>query len=115
MRAGQNKRGEALIAKRRNLCSVRHPAISSQCDALDGKRRELESLFLIAGGPPAIDYLHQSLTVAEAAQFLNTTKGQLYNLLYRRAVPFLTWGKRGKRFCRIDLIAWQEMQRVSPH
>ena len=52
--------------------------------------------------------LHQQLNVEEAALFLGTTKGQLYNLLNRREIPYVRWGKRGKRFRRIDLIAWQE-------
>ena len=55
-----------------------------------------------------IDYLHQQLTVEAAAVFLGTTKGQLYNLLNRRGIPYVRWGKRGKRFRRIDLIAWEE-------
>jgi excisionase family DNA binding protein len=46
--------------------------------------------------------------VEEAAVFLGTTSGQLYNLLNRREIPYVPWGKRGKRFRRIDLIAWQE-------
>lgn len=73
--------------------------------------RALEAAFRSAGGAAAIDYLHQQLTVEEAAAFLGTTKGQLYNLLNRREVPYVPWGKRGKRFRRIDLIAWQEDRR----
>ena len=46
-----------------------------------------------------------------ATRDLGTTKGQLYNLLNRREVPYVPWGKRGKRFRRIDLIAWQEDRR----
>jgi hypothetical protein len=45
----------------------------------------------------------------EAARFLGTTKGQVYNVTAtRRAIPFIPWGRRGKRFRRINLIAWQE-------
>jgi excisionase family DNA binding protein len=72
------------------------------------RRRALEAAFRSAGGAAAIDYLHQQLTVEEAAVFLGTTRGQLYNLLNRREIPYVPWGKRGKRFRRIDLIAWQE-------
>ena len=72
------------------------------------RRRALEASFRSAGGAGAIDYLHQQLTVEEAAVFLGTTRGQLYNLLNRREIPYVPWGKRGKRFRRIDLIAWQE-------
>jgi excisionase family DNA binding protein len=70
--------------------------------------RALEAAFRSAGGAGAIDYLHQQMTVEQAAVFLGTTKGQLYNLLNRREIPYVSWGKRGKRFRRIDLIAWQE-------
>jgi excisionase family DNA binding protein len=72
------------------------------------KRRELETYYLATGGPAAVDYLHQQLTVEEASQFLGTTKGQVYKLLYRQAIPYIPWGKSGKRFCRLDLIAWQD-------
>ena len=70
--------------------------------------RALESAFRSVGGPAAIDYLHQQMTVEETAVFLGTTKGQLYNLVNRREIPYVSWGKRGVRFRRIDLIAWQE-------
>ena len=39
------------------------------------------------------------------------TKGQPYNLFNRLKIPYVPWGKRGKRFRRIDLIAWQEDRR----
>ena len=80
-------------------------------DGAAARLRALEAAFRSAGGVAAIDYLHQQLTVEEAAVFLGTTKGQLYNLLNRREVPYVPWGKRGKRFRRIDLIAWQEDRR----
>lgn len=80
-------------------------------DGSAARLRALEAAFRSAGGAAAIDYLHQQLTVEEAAAFLGTTKGQLYNLLNRREVPYVPWGKRGKRFRRIDLIAWQEDRR----
>jgi excisionase family DNA binding protein len=80
-------------------------------DGAAARVRALEAAFRSAGGAAAIDYLHQQLTVEEAAMFLGTTKGQLYNLLNRREVPYVPWGKRGKRFRRIDLIAWQEDRR----
>ena len=53
-----------------------------------------------------VDYDERAID--QAAAFLGTTKGQLYNLVNRREVPYVPWGKRGKRFRRIDLIAWQE-------
>jgi excisionase family DNA binding protein len=77
-------------------------------DEAAARRHALEAAFRSAGGAAAIDYLHQQLTVEEAAVFLGTTRGQLYNLLNRREIPYVRWGKRGKRFRRIDLIAWQE-------
>ena len=80
-------------------------------DGAAARLRALEAVFRSAGGAAAIDYLHQQLTVEEAAVFLGTTKGQLYNLTARRAIPFIPWGKRGIRFRRIDLIAWQEERR----
>ena len=80
-------------------------------DGAVARRRELEAAFRSAGGSGAIDYLHQQITVEEAAVFLGTTRGQLYNLLNRREIPYVPWGKRGKRFRRIDLIAWQEDRR----
>ena len=51
------------------------------------------------------------MTVEETAVFLGTTKGQLYNLVNRREIPYVTWGKRGIRFRGLDLIAWQEARR----
>jgi excisionase family DNA binding protein len=80
----------------------------------DGARPQLgalEAAFRSAGGPAAIDYLHQQMTVEETAVFLGTTKGQLYNLVNRREIPYVTWGKRGIRFRGLDLIAWQEARR----
>jgi len=51
--------------------------------------RALEAAFRSAGGTVAIDYLHQQLTVEEAAVFLGTTRVQLYNLLNRREIPYV--------------------------
>jgi len=82
-----------------------------QSDGAAARVTALEAAFRSAGGAAAIYYLHQQLTVEEAAVFLGTTKGQLYNLLNRREIPYVPWGKRGKRFRRIDLIAWQEDRR----
>ena len=82
----------------------------------DGERRQLRALeaaFRTAGGSAAIDYLHRQMTVEEAAELLGTTKGHLYNLLNRREIPYVLWGKGGKRFRRIDLIAWQEERKRS--
>lgn len=77
----------------------------------DGRASELATLRSAvrdAGGQAALDDLYRQMGIEEAARFLGTTKGQLYNLTARRAIPFIPWGRRGKRFRRIDLIAWQE-------
>ncbi len=68
----------------------------------------LAAAFRAAGGPAAIDDLYRQINIDEAARFLGTTKGQLYNLTARHEIPFVRWGKRGVRFRRIDLIAWQD-------
>jgi excisionase family DNA binding protein len=70
--------------------------------------RALRSAIQESGGQAGLDDLYRQMTIDEAARFLGTTKGQLYNLTYRREIPFIPWGKRGVRFRRIDLIAWQE-------
>ena len=85
--------------------------LETKRDGAVARLRALEAAFRSAGGAAAIDYLHQQLTVEEAAVFLGTTKGQLYNLINRREIPYVPWGRRGKRFRRIDLIAWQEDRR----
>jgi hypothetical protein len=110
MRRGGNKQGEAGAAKLLVLRSAETRAFEARHKRWMTKRRELEAHYLATGGPAALDYLHQHLTVREAAQFLRTTSGQLYNLLYQRAIPYIPWGTRNKRFCRLDLIAWQEVQ-----
>jgi len=61
-----------------------------------------------AGVEVTPDYLLGQIDIEEAARFLGTTKGELYNLTYRREIPFIPWGKRGVRFRRIDLMRWQE-------
>lgn len=35
------------------------------------------------------------------------TTGEIYNLTSRRQIPFSRFGKKGLRFCRLDLIQWQ--------
>ncbi len=77
-------------------------------DGRAGELATLRSAVRGAGGQAALDDLYRQMGIEEAARFLGTTKGQLYNLTARRAIPFIQWGRRGKRFRRIDLIAWQE-------
>ncbi len=77
----------------------------------DGRAHNVEVLRAAvseAGGHAAVDDLYRQMDIKEAARFLGTTKGQLYNLTSRREIPFIPWGKRGVRFRRIDLIRWQE-------
>jgi excisionase family DNA binding protein len=62
-----------------------------------------------AGCEVTPDYLLGQITIDEAARFLSTTKGELYNLTSRGAIPFKRWGKRGVRFCRLDLIIWRDV------
>lgn len=77
-------------------------------DGRAGELATLRSAVRDAGGQAALDDLYRQMGIEEAARFLGTTKGQLYNLVNRREIPYVPWGKRGKRFRRIDLIAWQE-------
>lgn len=64
-----------------------------------------------AGVEVTPDYLLGRIDIDEAARFLGTTKGELYNLTARREIPFVRLGKRGVRFCRIELMRWQEERR----
>jgi len=80
-------------------------------DGRAGELAALRSAVSEMGGQAALDDLYRQMDIDEAARFLGTTKGQLYNLTARRAIPFIPWGKRGIRFRRIDLIAWQEDRR----
>jgi excisionase family DNA binding protein len=75
--------------------------------------RELRSKIGDAAVQAILDDPKRQMTIEEAALFLGTTKGELYNLTYRRAIPFVRLGKRGVRFRRIDLIKWQE-KRLQP-
>jgi len=80
----------------------------------DDKAGELGAMIAAmkeAGCEVTADYLIGQIAVDEAARFLGTTKGELYNLTYRREIPFIPWGKRGLRFRRIDLIRWMESRR----
>jgi excisionase family DNA binding protein len=108
MKTGGRKRSNANTPTLRALRSVSWAERGSRENEWEAKILELEARYLAAGGPSTIDYLRQNLTVKEAAAFLGTTTGELYKLLSKRAVPFLLWGKRGKRFNRILLIAWQD-------
>jgi len=59
-----------------------------------------------AGVDVTADYLLSRIDVGQAAEFLGTTPGEIYNLTSRREIPFYKLGKRGVRFCRLDLIQW---------
>ena len=77
----------------------------------DGRAGELATQIAAiraAGVEVTPDYLLGQITIDEAARFLGTTEGQLYNLTSRHEIGFIRWGKRGVRFRRIDLIRWQE-------
>jgi hypothetical protein len=60
-----------------------------------------------AGVEVTPDYLLGKIKIDEAAEFLCTTPGEIYNLTSRRLIPFSRLGKKGLRFCRLDLIQWQ--------
>lgn len=70
------------------------------------------ALLRAAGIEVTPDYLLGRITVSEAAEFLGTTAGEVYNLTSRRQIPFYKLGRRGVRFCRLDLIRWQAPRRV---
>jgi predicted DNA-binding transcriptional regulator AlpA len=110
MKPGGQKRNNADAARMLTLRSADSRAFEDRRDRWMAKRRELEAHYLATGGPAALDYLHQLLRVNEAAHFLGTTSGQIYNLLANRAIPYIPWGTRNIRFCRLDLIVWQELR-----
>ena len=78
-----------------------------------GELAEQITLLRDAGIEVTPDYLFGRITVAQAAEFLGTTAGEVYNLTSRRQMPFLRLGKRGLRFCRLDLMRWQQ-ERLRP-
>ena len=73
----------------------------------EGDLAEQIALLRDAGVEVTPDYLLGRIKVEEAADFLGTTPGEVYNLTSRRQIPFNRLGKRGVRFCRLDLIQWQ--------
>jgi excisionase family DNA binding protein len=79
----------------------------SDRDGQGGKLAEQIALLRDAGVEVTPDYLLGKIRIDEAAKFLCTTEGEIYNLTSRRQIPFSKLGKRGLRFCRLDLIQWQ--------
>jgi excisionase family DNA binding protein len=81
----------------------------------DGHASELLAQIALlreAGVDVTADYLLGRIKVEEAAEFLGTTAGEVYNLTSRREIPFYKLGKRGVRFCRLDLIQWQRQRKI---
>jgi hypothetical protein len=78
-----------------------------------GELAEQIPLLREAGVKVTPDYLLGRIKIDEAAEFLCTTPGEIYNLTSRRLIPFSRLGKKGLRFCRLDLIQWQR-QRTRP-
>lgn len=64
-----------------------------------------------AGREVTADYWHAYIAIDEAARFLGTTTGELYNLTSAGKIPFIRWGKRGVRFQRLVLRRWMEERR----
>ena len=83
------------------------PSGRSRCDGRGGELAEQIALLRDAGVEVTPDYLLGRIKVEEAAEFLCTTRGEIYNLTSRRQIPFSRLGKKGLRFCRLDLIQWQ--------
>ena len=79
----------------------------SDREGREGDLAEQIALLRDAGVEVTPDYLLGRIKVEEAADFLGTTPGEVYNLTSRRQIPFNRLGKRGVRFCRLDLIQWQ--------
>jgi excisionase family DNA binding protein len=77
-------------------------------------RRWFTSVHRDAGVEVTPDYLLCRIKVEEAAEFLRTTPGEIYNLTSRRQIPFSRLGKKGLRFCRLDLIQWQRERSRRP-
>lgn len=76
-------------------------------DGRVGELAELIALLRDAGVDVTPDYLLGQITVTKAAEFLGTTPGEVYNLTSRHQIPFNRLGKRGVRFCRLELMRWQ--------
>jgi len=83
------------------------PGRRSRCDGRDDELAQQIALLRGAGVEVTPDYLLGKIKVDEAAEFLCTTPGEIYNLTSRRLIPFSRLGKKGLRFCRLDLIQWQ--------
>ena len=66
-------------------------------DGRSGELAEQIALLRDAGVEVTPDYLLGRITVTEAAEFLGTTPGEVYNLTSRRQIPFNRLGKRGVR------------------
>jgi len=84
------------------------PTSRSRGEGRDGEIAEQIALLRDAGVEVTPDYLLGKIKIEEAAEFLCTTPGEIYNLTSRRQIPFYRLGKRGVRFCRLDLMQWQK-------
>ena len=102
-------RGASMRAARstRTTRSEMRPAGKSDRNGRGSELAEQIALLRDAGVAVTPDYLLGRIKVEEAAEFLSTTPGEIYNLTSRRQIPFFRFGKRGLRFCRADLIRWQ--------
>ena len=83
------------------------PGGRSRGDGRDDETAAQIALLRDAGVEVTPDYLLGKIKIDEAAKFLRTTEGEIYNLTSRRQIPFSRLGKKGLRFCRLDLIQWQ--------
>jgi excisionase family DNA binding protein len=64
-----------------------------------------------AGRELTADYWQAYIAIDEAARFLGTTRGEIYNLTSRGKIPCVQWSKRGLRFQRLVLRRWMEARR----
>ena len=76
------------------------PSGKSDREGRGGDLAEQIALLRDAGVEVTPDYLLGRIKIDEAAKFLDTTEGEIYNLTSRRQIPFSRLGKKGLRFCR---------------
>lgn len=50
----------------------------------------------------------------EAADFLNVSRTTIYRMTKALEIPFITYGKRKKRYPEDKLIAWKEKLTINP-
>ena len=77
----------------------------------DGQAGELAATISVlneTGFEVTADYWLAYIGIDEAARFLGTTNGEIYNLTSRGEIPWIRWGKRGLRFQRLALRRWME-------